>query len=190
MIQQVPDDLLYLPLALARRWKRIGSAMMSRTFMRGFIESTGSGTPSASGGAMATLVFPFQGREIDPLEDNLAGVGRISGGDGTGDGGLAGPDSPTRPKVSPRISKLMLLQARTYWRRLGKMESLVTNFRSTSSPATARLHGALVLTLAEPVGFEIDAGIRRTGILDIGDQGKRTSFTSSGNRRDEAAGIG
>ena len=38
--------------------------------------------------------------------------------------------------------------------------------------------GALVLTLAEPVGLEIDAGIRRTGILDIGDQGKRTSLTS------------
>jgi hypothetical protein len=77
---------------------------------------------------------PFQGGEIDPLEDNLAGIGRIEPGDGTGDGGFAGARLPTRPKVSPsKISKLMLLQARTYWRRLGKMESLVTNFRSTFS---------------------------------------------------------
>ena len=36
--QQVPDELLYLPLTLGRRWKRIGSAVMSRTFMRRFIE--------------------------------------------------------------------------------------------------------------------------------------------------------
>lgn len=38
----------------------------------------------------ATLMLTLEGGEIDPLEEDLAGIGRIEAGDGAGDGGLAG----------------------------------------------------------------------------------------------------
>ena len=78
---------------------------------------------------------------------------------------LPEPDSPPdRKSLTLEDPKLMLLQARTYWRRL-KDGTFGDELQiHVLHPQQRAFIGALVLTLAEPVGLEIDAGIRRTGI--------------------------
>ena len=138
-------------------------------------------------------MLPFQGGEIDPLEDNLAGVGRIEPGDGTGDGGLAGARLPHQTESLTLEDLEADVVAGAHVLAAAREDGILGDELQIHvlHPQQRAFIGALVLTLAEPVGLEIDAGIRRTGILDIGDQGEAYQLDiRAGNRRDEAAGIG
>jgi hypothetical protein len=144
--------------------------------------SRDSGTPSASGGAGGDARAPFQGGEIDPLEDNLAGVGRIEPGDGTGDGGLAGARLPHQTESLTLEDLEADVVAGAHVLAAAREDGILGDELQIHvlHPQQRAFIGALVLTLAEPVGLEIDAGIRRTGILDIGDQGSAPASHPSG----------
>ncbi len=131
--------------------------------------------------------------QIDPLEEDLAGIGRIEAGDGAGDGRLAGARLPHQTKgftledlEADVVAGPHVLTAAREQGVLGDELQI-----HVLHPQQRPFIGALVLTLAEPVGLEIDAGIRRTGVLDIGNQREAHQLhIRAGHRRDEAAGIG
>src|SRR5690606_15321329 len=120
----------------------------------------------------ATLTLALEGGEIDPLEEDLAGIGRIETRNRTGYGGLAGARLPHQTEGLPFedleadvVAGPHVLAAAREDGILGDKPQVHVLHPRQGPSVTAR-----ILTLTEPVSLEIDIGIRRTGILDIRDQ--------------------
>ena len=131
--------------------------------------------------------------EVDPLEEDLAGIGRIEACDGTGYGGFAGARLPHQTEGLPFEDLEADVVAGAHVLAAAREDGILGDELQIHvlHPQQGTFIAALVLTLAEPVGLEIYAEIRRTGILYVGDQGEAHQLhIRAGHRRDEAAGIG